>query len=587
MIKRSICRRTKFSANLIKKTFRLLIWLVLPFLCGKLVAQQVTDSTGVSTEVVDVVKSYAPSINLRPKSKWNLPESDGSRVPRPEFSYTHENLGFTPSNLPTVLRAKTPKKEVAQENLPNYLRLWLGTRESAGIEGFISHEINRDSYWTTSVEHQQLNGPIEGVAVSTDWAKSGVRIQWRNKWENRLSTLGLSFKRSALQWYGVPDTLDLDPAVNDDFGQTYLMGSLYHRLGSNGGWFTGFDNELSFFSDRYGVSEWKYASAPKAELIWDKRTLSFTGNLSFLSTKFNLEDALIDAEDYNALNVDLGAQTDFDFGDFKVNLGARIWGHNSASGSTLRLFPELELSYPVVQRSVNAYAGFSGQYRQYEASSLTQIQSFLAPGLTLKPQVDRQILRLGINGALNDRWQYNLGVEFRNFEDQAYFVRRPWSGLQGAFAYDNGNSYSVNYDGGTELKYAAKINGRLSQRWDFSLDASIIDNRPLNNTEPWNIPSFSYGGSGSYHIGEQILLTGRFLSYGPRKDQMILADQVITQEVDGFIDAQLHINYAMTKNFSASLSGINLLNQKNGLWVNYPVQGIRVNLGLQYNFSAF
>ena len=77
------------------------------------------------------------------------------------------------------------------------------------------------------------------------------------------------------------------------------------------------------------------------------------------------------------------------------------------------------------------------------------------------------------------------------------------------------------------------------------------------------------------------------MSYGSRVDQLNLADAVSTQNVDGFIDAQLHFNYAITKNFSASLSGINLLNQSNGLWVNYPVQGLRVNLGLQYNFAAF
>ena len=72
-----------------------------------------------------------------------------------------------------------------------------------------------------------------------------------------------------------------------------------------------------------------------------------------------------------------------------------------------------------------------------------------------------------------------------------------------------------------------------------------------------------------------------------REKKRMVADQIVAETVKGFIDTQLHLNYALTKNFSATISGINLLNQSNGLWANYPVQGVRVNLGLQYNFNAF
>lgn len=552
-----------------------------------LFAQQVSDSTGVSTEVIDVVKSYTPSINLRPKTKWIFSESEGGIAPRPEFEYAHEVLGVSPSDLPQVIAASGPQKGEGQKYLANYLRIWLGTQASAGLEGFFAHEFNSDSDLTAAIDHQQLNGPIDGVSLDTDWAETGFRTQWRHKWQNRSATLGLSLKRSALQWYGVPDTLVLNPDITDDFGQIYYRGSVNHHLGSNGGWFTGMDNKLSVFSDRFGVAEWKFSTAPKAELYWDKRLFSFNANFSFLSTTLTLDDPLINTDDYRALNADFGAQTDIDFGALNVNFGARIWGHNAGSDGTLRLFPELELSYPILARKLNAYLEFSGHYEQYEASSLSQSQVFLAPGQILKPQVDRQIVRLGINGSFTDLWQYNLGFEYRNFENLAYFVRRPWSGVQGTFAYDNGNSFTIDYDNGTELKYSAKIHGRLSEQWDVSFDTAIIDNRPSNNKEPWNIPRFSFGGSGTYHFGEQILLTGRFMSYGSRLDQLVLADEVSVQEVDGFIDAQLHLHYAITKNFSASISGINLLNQKNGLWINYPVQGVRVNIGLQYNFNAF
>ena len=556
------------------------------FVSSEVQAQNTADSTGVATEVVDVVKSYTPSINLRPKTKWDLAREEVQES-RQEFAYNHENFDLSPSELPAVLRAQGPEKEITPRPLPNYLRVWLGTRSSAGLEGFVNREFSRASNLNLAFDHQQLNGAIKGVTLPTDWAKSGLRTQWRTELQDRPSTLTLSLNRSAVQWYGVPDTLSLDQSLNNDYGQTYQKAALRHRIGSNGGWFTGFHSELSFFSDRYGVNEWSVASSSNAELIWAKRIISFSGNISYLSTRFSFDDPQITAQDYNALNAELGVQTELDFGDLMVNVGAKGWGHNGTSNNTLRLFPKIELNYPLLGRSLEASLSFSGQYKQYETNSLVNIQAFLAPGAGLQPQIDKQIIRLGINGAITDLWQYNLDAEFRNFENQAYFISRLWSGEQSSFAYDNGNSFAVNYDSGNELKITAKINGRLSQQWDIALDAAMIDNRPKNNAEPWNISGFSFGGSGTFHVNQQLLLTAKLLGYGPRKEQFMLADQISAETVEGFIDTQLHLNYALTKNFSATISGINLLNQSNGLWANYPIQGVRVNLGLQYNFNAF
>ena len=587
MIKSSFARFGCHLSCWSQKWVVLSIIVVQLLLSSMLYAQNAADSTGVSTEVVDVVKSYTPTIIIRPKSKWQIMGQKDDLIPQTEFNYVHEVMGFSPSDLPSILAPSSPWKEKEPKNLPNYLRILLGTRASAGLESFVIHEFNKDSYLTAALDHQQLKGPIEGVTLSTDWAESNLRTQWHSTIENRASTLGLSLKRSAVQWYGIPDTLSIDPSITADFGQTYHRSTLYHRLGTNGGWFTGMDNEFYLFSDQYGITEWQFSSAPKAEFLWDKRLFSLAAHLSFLSMNLGLEDTSITSKDYTAFNADLGVQTDLDFGDLKVNLGARVWGHNGSSENTLRLFPELELNYRIFERRLYVYAGFSGQYQQYQANGLTQTQAFIAPGFELKPQIDKQILRFGVHGAPNDLWQYQLGVSYRNFENQAYFIRRPWSGEQGLFAYDNGNSFNLLYAQGTELKYTAKINGRLSDQWDFALDVALIDNRPANDVEPWNIPALSFGGSGTYHFNDQLLLTGRFMSYGSRKDQFILADEVSDQVVDGFIDAQLHVHYSITKNFSTSLSGINLLNQNSGLWINYPVQGTRVNLGLQYNFKSF
>ena len=557
------------------------------FLPIEFLGQTLKDSTDVTTEVVEVVKSYTPSVNLRLKAKWDFLDQNFQQRETPLFEYMHQNPVLTPSDLPPGWRPLKQVKEQTPKTLPNYFRAWLGTRSAAGLEGFVSRELDNKNYLNFLFDHQQINGAIQDVTLPPDWAESRVSAHWRSKLKRRSSVLELSYQRSALEWYGIPTNLNLDPSASYDFGQTYHKTILGHQLGSNKGWFTGMNSEFSMFSDRLGVSEFKFSVAPKAEFNWNKRLIALSGNVAYLNTTYDLSNTLISTENYSALNADIKGQVDVNLDVLAINLGVQLWAHNGSVDNTFRLFPNIELSYPLLGPKLAAHMRFSGQYQQNELSLLTDIQAFLAPGAPLAPQIDQQILSFGFSGLFGDLWQYNLSAEFRNFENQAYITRRPWSGLQSSFAYDNGNSFVVNYDRGIEWSVAVKINGRLTDQWDIALHGRFVDNRPSDNAEPWNIPRISFGGSGTYHISEQLLLTTQFLGYGSRKDQVIIGDQVIVQEVKGFIDAQVQLNYALTKNFSASMSGINLLNQSNGLWFNYPVQGIRVNLGLQYNFGRF
>jgi outer membrane cobalamin receptor len=65
---------------------------------------------------------------------------------------------------------------------------------------------------------------------------------------------------------------------------------------------------------------------------------------------------------------------------------------------------------------------------------------------------------------------------------------------------------------------------------------------------------------------------------------MDLGDEVTTQ-VKGFVDLGATLRHQITRQWMANITVNNALNQEYELWVQYPVQGFRVNLGLQYNFD--
>lgn len=560
-------------------------WLLIGLSASSLMAQTQTDSTGVKTEVIDVVKSYSPSIVLRPKSKQSVLDfSDLSSQP-PLFDYVHESLSLRPSNLPSDMRDAPLILEPNGSLPPNYLRLYMGTSQSSGLSGFVTKKFGSSSALVIGLDQQQLNGAINDVQGITDYGESALTAKWRSKTGRRPYEVAMSLNRKAIHWYGVPDTLNLSQMPAMDFGQVYHSGTLSHHLGTDAGWFNGLTSELSVFSDAYGVDQFKLSAAPKATFQKNKSRIDLSGNISYLNLRQSLEDASISVTDYQALNTDLSAAMTLQWQGLNVIAGGRFWVHGSKTSNEIRFFPEATLQYPLIKKWLNLNLGFSGDYSQYDVQGLTNKNSFIAPGVELNPRINRQILSFDLTGAINQQWHYSAGMKYRNFQNEAYFVRRSWTGVLGQYPYDVGNSFSINYSDGSELSVKGQISGRLNQQWQLALEASVIHNQPADLSDAWNVPGFTLVGSGSYQFGPEFMITGQFIGYGSRSDLLTINDQTTQLRVPGFIDAQLHLNYAMSDNFSASLSGINLLNQSNGLWGNYPIQGIRIDLGLQYNFN--
>src|SRR5690606_34088445 len=86
-----------------------------------------------------------------------------------------------------------------------------------------------------------------------------------------------------------------------------------------------------------------------------------------------------------------------------------------------------------------------------------------------------------------------------------------------------------------------------------------------------------FAGANLYYVGE-------------RKDQLFLNDGVtvtspFTMTLDSFFDANLHLGYHITDQFSVFAKGNNLGNQGYQRWQNFPVQSIQFLAGATYKFD--
>ena len=127
-------------------------------LCWAGSAQVVQDSTDFSTEVIQVVKSYAPEISDAFKMK-QLPDFDeGPSASEIKLTYALLSVPVATDfviNLPNAL----PFKSVSGEKpFDYYARIWGGTKESLGLDVYGKVVNTKDKLWSFGLQHQQVNG---------------------------------------------------------------------------------------------------------------------------------------------------------------------------------------------------------------------------------------------------------------------------------------------------------------------------------------------------------------------------------------------------------------------------------------------
>jgi outer membrane receptor protein involved in Fe transport len=58
---------------------------------------------------------------------------------------------------------------------------------------------------------------------------------------------------------------------------------------------------------------------------------------------------------------------------------------------------------------------------------------------------------------------------------------------------------------------------------------------------------------------------------------------VVTEELGGFFDMNIGVNYTYSSMFGAFLRAQNIFNKEYNYWQNYPVRGFNFMLGLNVN----
>ena len=579
---KSITHLTRCNVSWVKRRFLLLGAFIMPWLAQ---GQVVQDSTDLSTEVIQVIKSYAPEIADAFKIK-QMPDFE-ENVIAPEASLNYTVLSVPATTDFVMTRPQPMRYKSASDKKPydNYVRIWGGTKESLGLDLNTKLSHSKKQLWSIGLQHEQINGPLPGISWGNDWSFSKFNSDLRLI--NRERELSFSFDLSQRNnvFYGISSGALFDEGLFDlDWSQSLTQTAFKATLGANGGWFDGGSMDLSYLRDRFDTSEFSFNAKPQAHFLIGSRQFLIKANLGLLNTIYTPKEGA--ATEYRFMNHDLEGTYSLAFDALLIDFGAKVWWHTATSAQTeVRVFPNIHLTYPLIKNVMQLEGIFGGAYAQQSYRDFQYTNNWLAPNALLKPTISQQFLDVTLSGAWSKQVHYQLGARWDQIEDLPLMVRSEYAIGVNQAPYDYGNSFDVIYDQAAVFKLHYGLSADVNDQWQIGARGSWAQYAMDRESTPWNLPELSMAFDAHFRYSAKWSLSAQLLAYGSREDRFVDLGQVRTEEVSGFIDLGATLRHQITKKWMASIMINNALNQDYQLWTQYPVQGFRINLGIQYNFD--
>jgi outer membrane receptor protein involved in Fe transport len=124
----------------------------------------------------------------------------------------------------------------------------------------------------------------------------------------------------------------------------------------------------------------------------------------------------------------------------------------------------------------------------------------------------------------------------------------------------------------------------------FGIDGTFSSYSNKFLAEAWNLPAMKLNAKIDFNITEKWYAGANVFFVGERKDQKlntnivyVVAPSPITLE--SYFDVNAHLGFKYSDRLTAFLRANNIANQAYQKWLNYPVQGFQVVLGVNYKFD--
>ena len=573
----------------IKTSVYLVAALMLSVQVNQLHAQtpQSRSQDSIATQVVNIVKPYTPKISDAFKMK-QTPSLERTETTQKPVTYTIFSIPvastFTPAKSNSV-RLRLSKKE---KLFQNYAILGLGNYGTALGNVFLNHKLGRGENLGASIEHYSSQGGIDGLQLDDNFSNSSVQVNYAKRLKTLVWNSDVSYKQLAVNWYGIPfEAIEpIDPK------QVYSTVKLGSDIQFTEGVFQSAKLQLQRFSDTYDSQEYHLKAASNIQINIFENPINTLLKVDYLKGEFSKNYATSQAQTYGNIQFSLAPTYQYLKGDLSVSVGFKAYYamDSEQNKNDFYIYPNIEVSYAVVNSLVVAYAGIKGDLHQNTYHDFVQANPFVSPTLDIRPSSTPYNVFVGTKGKLSQTIGYDIQGSFAREQDKALF-RTNFVSLRIPNNYNRGNSFRVVYDDVDIFTVSGALEADMSQKLSMRLKGALYNYSSDLEPSVWNLPDFEASLFLEYQLSEKLMLAGSVFYLGSRQDTIDMEDvffsEFITSEVklDAFIDANVQLDYDITNQFSAFVKVNNIANKSYNRWSNYAVQGLQILGGATYKFD--
>ncbi|SFR65658.1 TonB-dependent receptor [Maribacter stanieri] len=555
----------------------------------------------LGTETVTVTKAYTPTVSDAFKIK-SVPNMNDSIV------LQKKPITYSIFSVP-VASTFTPSKGTASkvERLPppvlynSYASLGAGLYGNVLGEFYTSRTINRDENFDIGFNHLSSRGGIDGVELNDTFYDTRLDASYAKRDRDLDWGAAIGLQHQLYNWYGIEPGVFSETVINSiDERQNYFMGEASGHINVEDAYFKRADLTYRRFFNAVSSGENRAIFNTGFEFPVNDEVFNAKVKVDYVGGTFENADVSSTTNDngisYGNLQVGVNPSLKMLRDDLSLNLGVNlVYGMDlENSESNFYIYPAVTASYRLLDESVIAYGGVTGELKQNSYYDFVEGNPFVSPTLTVAPTDSQYNAYVGFKGQLLPNLSYNVKGSYSAENNKPLYVLNPRNDFRSdEKGYYYGNSFDLFYDDIKTLGIFGELNVDVNRNFTLGVNAEVYDYNTETGNPAWNLPNLKASLFMDYQIGEKWYAGANLFYVGERDDfssnviqNALPSDFPATQiTLDGFFDANAHIGYRYTDQWSFFIKGANLSNNDYQRWANFQVQGIQVLGGATYKFD--
>lgn len=554
----------------------------------------------IGTEVVNVVKPYTPTISDAFKVKETPVLDDEGNSKKEIIKYNIFSFPVASTFTPSKGKAEGVEKEEQAHLFNNYATFGAGNYGTFNAELFVNQELGANNYVGGMFRHLSSQGGIKNVELTDTFFDTSIDLTYGIRERDLSWNVDLGYQNQIYNWYGLPagfgssltpmDRSNLIYGINPQ--QSYSNIYLGSKIDFNESILDEASLKFNHFSDEYGSSENRFYVKPSLKFNISDKAIKTNIIVDYVGGNFKKEYSTTNPIKYGYTNFGIAPSFALQEADWSLNIGLGLFYSLDAENNDNKflVYPQINASYKVVGDLMIFYAGAEGNLEQNTYSDFVGENPFLSPTLDIKPTDKQYDIFAGLKGKLSNSVSYNIRGSYLNERNKALFKSNDYTENNTNEDYAFGNSMKVVYDDTKTLSFYGELKADISDDVTFGINGTFSSYTNEFQSVVWNLPAVKLNAKIDFNITKKWYAGANVFFVGERKDQKLNTDIVYVIApspitLDSYFDVNAHLGFKYSDRLTGFLRANNIANKGYQKWLDYPVQGFQLVLGVNYKFD--